>query len=124
MGTNKEILGRSNFNSSTDDVVVRYLIKPKDGINVVDVVDNFIHEFSGSSWTDLPVEYISKIQLRKNYLHDLTINEFSNFAYMSIGYPNENFDIELGGIAQLLGIVAGDNISSKKLDFRYLDNEE
>lgn len=103
-------------NQCGDDIVVRYLIKPREGVNISDVVDDFVHEFSGSSWTELPVEYMNKIKLQENYLYDLTINEFSNYAYMSIAFPHQNFDIQLGGIAQLLAIIAGDNISSSKLE--------
>ncbi|MBF0232929.1 MAG: hypothetical protein HQK65_07810 [Desulfamplus sp.] len=99
-----------------DDIVVRYLIKPRNNIVITEIVNDFIHEFSGSSWTDLPAEYLNKIHQRENYLYDLTINEYSNHAYMSIAFPHQNFDINLGGIAQLLGIIAGDNISSKKLE--------
>jgi len=117
MNGKNDIITRSfSLDKPSDDIVIRYLIKPKGDINIADIVNDFIHEFSGNSWTDLPVEFLNKIQKRENYLYDLTINEYSNYAYMSIAYPNVNFDVELGGIAQLLGIIAGDNISSKKLD--------
>ncbi len=108
--------GSTHIGAETDDIVVRYLIKPAEGSDITGVVDDFIHEFSGRSWTDLPVEYMKKIELQENYLYDLTINEYSNYAYMSIAFPHQNFDFKLGGIAQLLAIVAGDNISSRKIE--------
>jgi len=113
----RQLISRFLHNTGgSDDIIVRYLIKPKDGVNIASVVDNFILELKGNAWTNLPHSLLNKITEDENYLFELTINEHSNFAYMSVGYPIRNFDPELGGLIQLLSIIAGDNISSKKID--------
>jgi ribulose-bisphosphate carboxylase large chain len=101
--------------TSGNDVVVRYLIKPKEGTALTDIVDSFILELKGNAWTDLPVTLLRKIARHENRLVELTINEYANYAYMGIAYPGENLDLELGGLGSLLSIIAGDNISSRKL---------
>lgn len=99
-----------------DDIVVEYLLKPRDSVNITEVVTGFLSEFKGSSWTELPFSILRKVKQHENYLYDLAINEYSNYAYMQIAYPVVNFDIDFGGIAQLLSVIAGDNFGSKKID--------
>jgi ribulose-bisphosphate carboxylase large chain len=106
----------SNRPTDSDYIVVRYLLRPKDTHGIEEVIEDFVLELKGNSWTDLPVDYLTRVKSYESYVHELTINDVSNYAYMSIGFNADNFDFELGGVAQILAIVAGDNISTKKLE--------
>ncbi len=97
-----------------DDIIVRYLIQPRDKVSISEVVDDFIEEFKGN-WTNLPFVLLNKAERYENTIYELTINELSNYAYMSVAYPTDNFDLEIGGITQILAIIAGDNIGSKAI---------
>ncbi len=97
-------------------IIVRYLIRPKNPHGIEEIIEDFVLELKGNSWTDLPVNYLTRVKSYESYVYELTINDVSNYAYMSIAFKADNFDFELGGIAQILALVAGDNISTKKLE--------
>lgn len=101
-------------NEANNNIIVRYLIQPRDKASISDVVDDFIKEFKGN-WTNLPYSLLNKADKYENTIYELTINELSNYAYMSVAYPADNFELEFGGITQILSIIAGDNISSKTI---------
>lgn len=108
------LLRRDPYRSETD-VLVRYLIEPKGEADIEETIEDFIREFKGDAWTDIPAEILKDVQDAEGRVHDLSINEYSRFATMVAAYPARNFDPELGGVTQLLALVAGDNISAKNI---------
>ncbi len=101
--------------SDPDVILVRYLIEPKTSDGMGDVIDELVQEFKGNAWTDLPRELLSSIEKVEAYIAEININEFSNFAYVTMAYPACHFDFYEGGLGQLLALIAGDNISSKSI---------